>query len=206
MAQKAKIAVLVSGGGTNLQALIDAQKSGIICDGEIVLVVSNVSDAYAIVRADNAGIDSFTITKKLTGSQEAFEKALKEKLDEYEIDIIVLAGFLSILSEDFTKCYPERIINVHPALIPSFCGKGYYGLKVHEAALSYGVKVTGATVHFVNEIPDGGKIILQKAVYIKDGDTPEILQKRVMEEAEWQILPQAVQLVSKKIIEDKKEN
>lgn len=206
MAHKAKIAVLVSGGGTNLQALIDAQKSGIICDGEIVLVVSNVSDAYAITRADNAGIDSFTITKKATGGQEAFEKALKAKLDEYNIDIIVLAGFLSILSEDFTKCYPERIINVHPALIPSFCGKGYYGLKVHEAALEYGVKVTGATVHFVNEIPDGGRIILQKAVYIEDGDTPEVLQKRVMEEAEWIILPKAVQLVSKKIIEDKKEN
>ncbi|MBQ8228228.1 MAG: phosphoribosylglycinamide formyltransferase [Clostridia bacterium] len=203
MAQKAKIAVLVSGGGTNLQALIDAQKSGIICDGEIVLVVSNVSDAYAITRANNAGIDSFTITKKMTGSQEAFEKALKEKLTKYNIDIIVLAGFLSILSEDFTKCYPERIINVHPALIPSFCGKGYYGLKVHEAALEYGVKVTGATVHFVNEIPDGGKIILQKAVDILEGDTPEVLQKRVMEQAEWIILPKAVQLVSKQIIEDK---
>lgn len=203
MAHKAKIAVLVSGGGTNLQALIDAQKSGIICDGEIVLVISNVSDAYALTRAANAGIDSYTITKKITGSQEAFEKALKEKLDEYKIDIIVLAGFLSILSEDFTRCYPERIINVHPALIPSFCGKGYYGLKVHEAALEYGVKVTGATVHFVNEIPDGGKIILQKAVDILDGDTPEVLQKRVMEQAEWIILPKAVQLVSKKIIEDK---
>ncbi len=203
MAHKARIAVLVSGGGTNLQALIDAQKSGIISDGEIVLVVSNVSDAYAITRADNAGIDSVTITKKITGSQEAFEKALKEKLTEYKIDIIVLAGFLSILSEDFTKCYPERIINVHPALIPSFCGKGYYGLKVHEAALEYGVKVTGATVHFVNEIPDGGKIILQKAVDILDGDTPEILQKRVMEQAEWIILPKAVQLVSKQISQDK---
>ena len=203
MAHKARIAVLVSGGGTNLQALIDAQKSGIISDGEIVLVVSNVSDAYAITRADNAGIDSVAITKKITGSQEAFEKALKEKLTEYKIDIIVLAGFLSILSEDFTKCYPERIINVHPALIPSFCGKGYYGLKVHEAALEYGVKVTGATVHFVNEIPDGGKIILQKAVDILDGDTPEILQKRVMEQAEWIILPEAVQLVSKQISQDK---
>ena len=205
MTEKARIAVLVSGGGTNLQALIDAQKSGIICDGEISLVVANVSDAYAITRAGNAGIDSCTITKKMTGSQEAFEKALKEKLTEYKIDIIVLAGFLSILSEDFTKDYPDRIINVHPALIPSFCGKGYYGLKVHEAALEYGVKVTGATVHFVNEIPDGGKIILQKAVDILDGDTPEVLQKRVMEQAEWIILPQAVQLVSKNIIQNKKE-
>ena len=205
MTEKARIAVLVSGGGTNLQALIDAQKSGIICDGEISLVVANVSDAYAITRAGNAGIDSCTITKKMTGSQEAFEKALKEKLTEYKIDIIVLAGFLSILSEDFTKDNPDRIINVHPALIPSFCGKGYYGLKVHEAALEYGVKVTGATVHFVNEIPDGGKIILQKAVDILDGDTPEVLQKRVMEQAEWIILPQAVQLVSKNIIQNKKE-
>ncbi len=205
MTDKARIAVLVSGGGTNLQALIDAQKSGIITHGKIVLVVANVSDAYAVTRAENAGIDACTITKKMTGSQEAFEKSLKEKLKEYNIDIIVLAGFLSILSENFTKDYPERIINVHPALIPSFCGKGYYGLKVHEAALEYGVKVTGATVHFVNEVPDGGQIILQKAVEIQNGDTPEILQKRVMEQAEWIILPKAVQIVSKKIIEDKKE-
>ena len=194
MAHKARIAVLVSGGGTNLQALIDAQKSGIITDGEIVLVVSNVSDAYAITRAENGGIDSCTITKKITGSQEAFEKALKEKLTEYNIDIIVLAGFLSILSEDFTKCYPERIINVHPALIPSFCGKGFYGLHVHEAALEKGVKLSGATVHFVTEECDGGPIIMQKAVEVKNGDTPETLQKRIMEEAEWKILPESVRL------------
>ena len=191
---KSKIAVFVSGGGTNLRALLDAQDSGIIKSGEIVLVISNVNGAYALERAKNHGVDSVVITKKECGSQEAFEQALKDKLNEYGIDLIVLAGFMSILSENFTKCYPERIINVHPSLIPSFCGKGFYGLKVHEAALEYGVKVTGATVHFVNESPDGGKIILQKAVDILDGDTPEILQKRVMEQAEWKILPNAVQL------------
>ena len=200
---KSKIAVFVSGGGTNLQALLDAQDSGIITSGEIVLVISNVNGAYALERAKNHGVDSVVITKKECGSQDAFEKALKDKLTEYGIDLIVLAGFMSILSENFTKCYPQRIINVHPSLIPSFCGKGFYGLKVHEAALEYGVKVTGATVHFVNEIPDGGKIIMQKAVEILEGDTPEVLQKRVMEQAEWILLPQAVEKVSKKIAEEK---
>ncbi len=205
MSDKAKIAVLVSGGGTNLQALIDAQKSGIIEDGEIVLVISNVKGAYALERAEKAGIRTLTVSKKDCGSQETFEEKIIEKLDEAGTDIIVLAGFMSILSEKFTSRYPERIINIHPSLIPSFCGKGFYGLKVHEAALDYGVKITGATVHFVNEIPDGGKIIMQKAVEIKDGDTPETLQKRVMEQAEWKILPLSVQKVSKKIRFGKKE-
>lgn len=205
MSDKAKIAVLVSGGGTNLQALIDAQKSGIIEDGEIVLVISNVKGAYALERAEKAGIRTLIVSKKDCGSQEAFEEKIIEKLDEAGTDIIVLAGFMSILSEKFTSRYPERIINIHPSLIPSFCGKGFYGLKVHEAALDYGVKITGATVHFVNEIPDGGKIIMQKAVEIKDGDTPETLQKRVMEQAEWKILPLSVQKVSKKIRFGKKE-
>ena len=200
---KSKIAVFVSGGGTNLQALLDAQEKGIITSGEIVLVLSNVSGAYALERAKKHNVDSVVITKKECGSQQAFEQAVKDKLNEYEIDLIVLAGFMSILSEDFTKSYPKRIINVHPSLIPSFCGKGFYGLKVHESALEYGVKVTGATVHFVNEIPDGGEIILQKAVDILEGDTPEILQKRVMEQAEWILLPQAVESVSKKIAEEK---
>lgn len=200
---KSKIAVFVSGGGTNLQALLDAQDSGIIKNGEIALVVSNVNGAYALERAKKHGVDGVVISKKESGSQEAFEQALKDKLNEYGIDLIVLAGFMSILSENFTKCYPKRIINVHPSLIPSFCGKGFYGLRVHEAALAYGVKVTGATVHFVNEIPDGGEIIMQKSVEIKDGDTPEILQKRVMEQAEWILLPQAVEEVSKKIAEEK---
>ena len=194
---KARIAVLVSGGGTNLQALIDAQSSGIINSGEIVLVISNNIKAYALERAAKAGIATQTVIKKDCGSQEAFEEKIKALLAGYQIDLIVLAGFMSILSENFTKDYPERILNVHPSLIPSFCGKGYYGLRVHEEALAYGVKVTGATVHFVNEIPDGGKILMQKAVEIEDGDTPEILQKRVMEQAEWKILPAAVELVSK---------
>lgn len=197
---KARIAVLVSGGGTNLQALIDAQNSGIIKSGEIVLVISNNRAAYALERAANAGISAKTVIKKECGSQDAFECKIKDILTEYKIDLIVLAGFMSILSENFTKDYPERILNVHPSLIPAFCGVGYYGLRVHEEALAYGVKVTGATVHFVNEIPDGGKIILQKAVEIQEGDTPEILQKRVMEQAEWKILPAAVEKVSKQLI------
>lgn len=195
MADKTKIAVLVSGGGTNLQTLIDAEKSGIITDGEIKIVISNNENAYALGRAINNGIKTAVIKKD--NGQEEFEKNLISTLEENQIDLIVLAGFMCILSENFTKRYPERIINVHPSLIPSFCGKGFYGLRVHEAALGYGVKVTGATVHFVNEIPDGGKIIMQKAVYIKEGDSPEILQKRVMEEAEWKILPESVQKVSK---------
>ena len=199
----ARIAVFVSGGGTNLQALIDAQQKGIITSGKIELVVANNSNAYALERAKNAGIPSAVVLKKELGSQEAFENRLKEVLAENKIDLIVLAGFMSILSEDFTKAYPKKIINVHPSLIPSFCGKGFYGLHVHEAALEYGVKVTGATVHFVNEIPDGGEIILQKAVEILDGDTPEILQKRVMEQAEWILLPKAVELVSAKLMEEK---
>jgi len=194
---KARIAVLVSGGGTNLQALIDAQNSGVITSGVISLVISNNSDAYALERAKTAGIPTQTVIKKECGSQALFEKRIKEVLSDYKIDLIVLAGFMSILSEDFTRDYPERILNVHPSLIPAFCGKGYYGLRVHEEALAYGVKVTGATVHFVNEIPDGGKIIYQKAVEIEDSDTPEILQRRVMEQAEWKILPAAVEKVCK---------
>ena len=193
------IAVLVSGGGTNLQALLDAEKSGIIKSGKISLVISNKADAYALERAKNAGVETAVVLKKNYESREGFEGAIIDLLTEKKIDIIVLAGFMVILSENFTKKYPERIINVHPSLIPSFCGEGFYGLHVHEAALSYGVKVTGATVHFVNEIPDGGKIIMQKAVEIKEGDTPEILQKRVMEEAEWKILPMAVEKVASEL-------
>ena len=192
---KARIAVLVSGGGTNLQALIDAQTSGIIHSGKIALVIANNANAYALQRAANAGIATEVVLKKELGSQSAFEEKIKELLTSYHIDIIVLAGFMSILSEAFTSCYPKRILNVHPSLIPSFCGEGFYGLRVHEAALDYGVKVTGATVHFVNEIPDGGEIILQKAVEIQPEDTPETLQKRVMEQAEWKILPAAVEQV-----------
>ena len=192
---KARIAVLVSGGGTNLQAILDAEKSGIIHSGEVVLVISNNKDAYALTRAANAGIQGLYISKKELKSQAAFEAAVINALEEYRIDLIVLAGFMSILSEQFTSRYPKRIINTHPALIPSFCGKGYYGLKVHEAALKKGVKITGATVHFVNEIPDGGEIIAQKAVQVEDGDTPETLQKRVMEQAEWVILPASVEKI-----------
>lgn len=203
MKNKAKIAVLVSGGGTNLQALIDAQQSGIINSGELALVVSNNRSAYALTRAQNAGIKTAVVIKKECKNQADFEDRILELLRENEIDMIVLAGFMSILGADFVSEYPERIINVHPSLIPSFCGEGFYGLKVHRAALDYGVKVTGATVHYVNEIPDGGKIILQKAVNIEDGDTPEILQKRVMEQAEWKLLPQAAELVSAEIVKER---
>ncbi len=196
-----KIAVLVSGGGTNLQALIDAQKSGIIKNGKIELVISNKPGAYALTRAENAGIKTAVINNKNYSGREDFEAEVKAVLRENGIELIILAGFMCILTESFTSAYPKRIINVHPSLIPSFCGEGFYGLRVHEAALAYGVKVTGATVHFVNEIPDGGQIILQKAVYIEPDDTPEDLQKRVMQEAEWHILPEAAELVSKEIKE-----
>ena len=198
--KKANIAVLVSGGGTNLQALIDAQSAGIINSGEIKLVISNNPNAYALERAKNAGISAAIVTKKQYA--DGFEDAIDEYLKKFDIDLIVLAGFMSILSEKFTKEHEGRILNVHPSLIPSFCGKGFYGLRVHEAALEYGVKVTGATVHFVNEIPDGGRIIAQKAVYIEENDTPETLQKRVMEQAEWIILPRAVETVSAQIIKE----
>ncbi len=199
---KADIAVLVSGGGTNLQALIDAQKSGIIKSGRIKLVVSNNSSAYALTRAENNGIKTAVILKKECSGQSEFEQKIIDTLRENGIDLIVLAGFMSILSENFTNTFKDRIINVHPSLIPSFCGEGFYGLRVHEAALSKGVKVTGATVHFVNEIPDGGKIIMQKAVEVLDGDTPEILQRRVMEQAEWKLLPRAAELVSRRIVKE----
>ena len=197
MVRKARIAVLVSGGGTNLQALIDAQKSGIIGNGEITLVISNKAGAYALERAANAGIKTETVIKKETPD---FEGRLIELLEENGTDVIVLAGFMSILSERFTSHFEKRILNVHPSLIPSFCGEGFYGLRVHQAALDYGVKVTGATVHFVNEIPDGGQIIMQKAVDIRPDDTPETLQRRVMEQAEWIILPLSVEKVCKEII------
>ena len=195
----ANIAVLVSGGGTNLQALIDAQESGILHSGKITLVVSNAAGAYALERAKKANIPGVTLLKKQLGGQAAFEEALQKTLEEYHIDVIVLAGFMTILSGDFTAKWPRRILNIHPALIPSFCGEGFYGLKVHQAALDYGVKVTGATVHYVNHIPDGGEIIAQKAVEVLPGDTPEILQCRVMEQAEWILLPQATEAVCKEI-------
>lgn len=197
--KKTAIAVFVSGGGTNLQALIDAERSGLIHSGEIRLVLSNVPSAYALQRAQAAGIESAVVSRKQFGSQRAFEDEIRRILTEKGIEMIVLAGFMSILSEEFTSAYPKRIINVHPSLIPSFCGKGFYGLHVHEAALAYGVKVTGATVHFVNEIPDGGQILMQKAVAVQPGDTPETLQRRVMEEAEWQILPAACEQVAREI-------
>ncbi len=204
MNNKVNIAVLVSGGGTNLQALINAQKSGILTSGEIKLVVSSNKNAYALKRAENAGIKT-AICERKGFSQKEFEESILNALEKEKIEVIVLAGFMSILSADFVKRYPDRIINVHPSLIPSFCGEGFYGLKVHKAALDYGVKVTGATVHFVNEIPDGGRIIMQKAVEIKENDTPEALQKRVMENAEWIILPTAAEKVCKEIKEQKNE-
>ena len=194
MLKSKKIAVLVSGGGTNLQAIIDAQHNGIVNSGAVTLVISNKEDAFALERAKKADIATLVVTKKECGSQEVFEDKIIEALDNLGVDLIVLAGFMSILSERFTSHFERKIINVHPSLIPSFCGAGFYGLKVHEAALEKGVKVTGATVHFVNEIPDGGEIIMQKAVEVLDGDTPEMLQKRVMQEAEWKILPAAIEL------------
>lgn len=199
---KARIAVLVSGGGTNLQALLDAQQAGTLCSGEIVLVVSNVTGAYALERAKRAGIPGCTLLKKVCGSQEAFEKALLKTLQAHRIDVIILAGFLNILSGSFTDRYPDRILNIHPSLIPSFCGAGFYGLKVHEAALAYGVKVTGATVHYVNSVPDDGRILAQKAVDVLPGDTPESLQRRVMEQAEWVLLPQAAEQVCRELIKN----
>ena len=195
--RKARIAVLVSGGGTNLQALLDAQEAGILQSGEISLVISNNPKAYALRRAEQAGVKHLV----LTGAD--FEERLEEALQEAEIDLVILAGFMRILSAEFTARHPDRILNVHPALIPAFCGKGFYGLRVHEAALKRGVKVTGATVHFVNEIPDGGKILLQKAVPVLPGDTPELLQRRVMEQAEWILLPEAAELVSSEIIKER---
>ena len=199
MNKKTKIAVFVSGSGTNLQALIDASKRGEIPSGEIALVLASNDKAYALTRAAENNIPSAVVKRKDYESQIAYEEAVKAVLTEKGIDMIVLAGFMTILSENFTSAYPKRIVNVHPSLIPSFCGAGFYGLRVHEAALEYGVKVTGATVHYVNEIPDGGEIILQKAVEIQEGDTAEVLQKRVMEQAEWILLPKAVELVANRL-------
>lgn len=200
---KTRIAVLVSGGGTNLQALIDAERSGVLKSGEIVLVLSNKHGAYALKRAADAGIRTETVEKKDFPDRAAFEAEIISRLEQSGAELIILAGFMCILSADFTARYPKRIINVHPSLIPSFCGEGFYGLRVHAAALERGVRVTGATVHYVNEITDGGEIILQKAVEVKEGDTPEILQRRVMEEAEWLLLPRAAELVSQRIIREK---
>ncbi len=200
---KTKIAVLVSGGGTNLQALLDAQKAGDLSAGEIALVIASNPKAYALTRAAQAGVPAVVCSRKELGSQAAFEAAISQALTQHGIELIILAGFMSILSEDFTRQWPRRILNVHPSLIPSFCGQGYYGLKVHEAALAYGVKVTGATVHFVNEVPDGGEILLQKAVEVLPGDTPEVLQRRVMEQAEWKLLPQAAQRIAEEIGREK---
>ncbi len=200
---KAKIAVLVSGGGTNLQAIIDAVQSGALHSGEVALVVSNNPNAFALERAKRAGIPAVTLTRRECGGAEGFEARLSAVLAEYGIDLIILAGFMTILSPAFTARYDHRILNVHPSLIPAFCGEGFYGLKVHEAALAKGVKVTGATVHFVNEIPDGGEILLQKAVSVEPGDTPETLQRRVMEQAEWQLLPAAAELVCAQILSER---
>ncbi len=202
---KTRIAVFVSGGGTNLQALIDAEKAGKIADGEIALVLSSRADAYALKRAEAASIATAIVSKKECKDGAEFERAILAELEKHGIEMIVLAGFMSILSADFTSRYKNRILNVHPSLIPSFCGAGFYGLRVHEAALSYGVKVTGATVHYVNEIPDGGQILLQKAVEIREDDTPEILQRRVMEEAEWILLPKATAMVATRIKNEKTE-
>ena len=201
MLSRARIAVLVSGGGTNLQALLDAQARGELPHGEIVLVISSKPGVFALERAKNAGVEARVVSRRESTSQQAFEDGISALLEEFHIDMIILAGFMSILSGEFTAKWPERILNVHPSLIPSFCGEGFYGLKVHQAALEKGVKVTGATVHFVNEIPDGGRILLQKAVEIEDDDTPETLQRRVMEQAEWQLLPRAAELVSRRIVE-----
>ena len=200
---KTRIAVLVSGGGTNLQALLAAEKSGVLHSGEIVLVVSNKAGAYALTRASQAGVEALTLTRADCGGQEGFEQALQAALEARGVELIILAGFLSILSADFTARWDKRILNVHPSLIPAFCGKGFYGLKVHEAALARGVKFTGATVHYVNQIPDGGEILLQQPVPVLPGDTPEILQRRVMEQAEWILLPRAAELVSAQIQQEK---
>ncbi|MCC8156245.1 MAG: phosphoribosylglycinamide formyltransferase [Oscillospiraceae bacterium] len=205
LTNRVKIAVLVSGGGTNLQALLDAQRAGTLHSGTISLVVSSSPTAYALTRAAEAGVPALTVSRRDSGGQAAFEAQLTAALEEYGIELIILAGFMSILSRDFTDRYPERILNVHPSLIPAFCGKGFYGLRVHASALARGVKVTGATVHFVNEIPDGGRILLQKAVDVLPDDTPETLQRRVMEQAEWILLPQAAELVSANILQKETE-
>ena len=199
---KTKVAVLVSGGGTNLQALLDAEKAGVIKSGEIVAVIASNESTYALERAKNAGVPAVAVPKKSCASQAEYEVKISAVLAQYGVELIVLAGFLSILSADFVAKWPKRIINIHPSLIPSFCGEGYYGLRVHEAALQKGVKVTGATVHFVNEVPDGGEIILQKSVPVYKNDTPELLQRRVMERAEWKLLPRATEIISAKILKE----
>lgn len=204
MSDKARVAVMVSGGGTNLQALIDAQNEGIIKSGEIVLVISNRADAYALERARKAGIEACAVSKKECGGQEGFEAACRELIDSRGADLIVLAGFMTILSSGFVSYYDHKIINIHPSLIPAFCGPGFYGLTPHKAALERGVRLTGATVHYVNEVADGGEIIAQKAVEVQDGDTPEILQRRVMEQAEWKILPAAVESICRGIAEERR--